>query len=43
MWRDHPFSQRKRTTERTLRVGVGGWQGSGGGVGQNLERGEEAI
>ena len=24
MWRDHPFSQRNRTLERTVRVGVGG-------------------
>ena len=24
MWRDHPFSQRNRTTERTVGVEVGG-------------------
>ena len=24
MWNDHPFSQRRRTTERIVRVGVGG-------------------
>ena len=24
MWYDHPFSQRKWTTERTIRVEVGG-------------------
>ena len=24
MWRDHPFSQRNRTTERTVAVEVGG-------------------
>ena len=24
MWHDHPFSQRKRKTERTADVGVGG-------------------
>ena len=23
MWRDHPFSQRNRTTERTMGLGVG--------------------
>ena len=24
MWRDHPFSQKNRTIERTVRVGDGG-------------------
>ena len=24
MWRDHPFSQRNRTTEKTVKVEVGG-------------------
>ena len=24
MWRDHPFSQRNRTTEKTVGVGFGG-------------------
>ena len=39
MWCDHPFSQRKRTTERTLGVEVGGDREVGGGCGQNLKRG----
>ena len=30
MWSDHPFSQRNRTTERTVKVGVGGDRGVGG-------------
>ena len=42
MWRDHPFSQRNRTTERTVGVGVGSdrevW-GRVGVVGQNLKKG----
>ena len=33
MWRDHPFSQKNRTTERTVRVKVGGDREMGwGGV-----------
>ena len=27
MWRDKPFSQRDKTTERTVGVGVGGERG----------------
>ena len=30
MWHDHPFSQRNRTTERTVRVGFGGDREVGG-------------
>ena len=33
MWRDHPFSQRNRTTERTVGVGVGGDKEVAGGEG----------
>ena len=39
MWRDHPFSQKNRTIERTVRVGDGGdrevcvYVGGGGGGG----------
>ena len=33
---DHPFSQRNRTTERTVGVGVGGDREVGGG--QNLKK-----
>ena len=43
MWRDHPFSQRNKTTERAVGVGVGGNKeegGGGGGVGQNLKKEE---
>ena len=33
MWRDHPFSQKNRTTERTVGVEVGGDREMGwGGV-----------
>ena len=48
MWRDHPFSQKNRTTERTVGVGVGGdrevcvcvcvCERGGGVVGKNLKR-----
>ena len=38
MSRDHPFSQRNRTTERTMGVEVGGDREVGGG-GQNLKKG----
>ena len=41
MWRDHPFGQRNKTTERAVGVGVGGDRG--GGIGQNLKKGGEAI
>ena len=30
MWHNHPFSQRNKTTERTLGVGVGGHREWGG-------------
>ena len=33
MWRDHPFSQRNKTTERAVGVGVGGDKEEGGGGG----------
>ena len=33
MWRDHPFSQRNRTTERIVVVGAGGDRKVGGGWG----------
>ena len=36
MWCDHPFSQRNRTTERRVEVGVGGDREVGGEGGQNL-------
>ena len=41
MWHDHPFSQRNRTTERSVGLQVGGDRemGGGEGVGQNLEKG----
>ena len=33
MWSDHPFSQRNRTTERTVEVGLrGDWEVEEGGV-----------
>ena len=41
MWRDHPCSQRNRTIERTVGVGVGDDRevcGRGGGGRQNLKR-----
>ena len=31
LWCDHPFSQRNRTTKRTVAVGVGGDRELGGG------------
>ena len=36
MWRDHPFSQRNKTTERAVGVGVG--VSMVAGVGQNLKK-----
>ena len=39
MWRDQRNSQRKRTTERTVGVGVGGDTEVGVGGGQNLKKG----
>ena len=44
MWSDHPFSQRNRTTERTVKVGVGGDRGVGGqGSWTKFEKGGLAI
>ena len=37
MWHDHPLSQRNRTTERTVKVGVGGDR-EVGKRGQNLKK-----
>ena len=42
MWHDHQFSQRNRTTEGTVGVGVGGDRELGGG-GQNVKRGVKNI
>ena len=38
MWHDHPFSQRNKTTERAVVVGVGGDR-KGSGAGQNFKKG----
>ena len=38
MWRDHPFSQKNKTTKRAVGVGVGGDREGGGRVGQNLKK-----
>ena len=38
MWRDHLFSQRNRTVERTVGVGVEDDRKGGGWGGQNLKR-----
>ena len=44
MWCDHAFSQRNRTTERTVWVGVAGnREVEGGGIGQNLKKGGGGI
>ena len=44
MWSDHPFSHRYRTTETTVKVGVGGDRGVGGGAGwTKFEKGGLAI
>ena len=37
MWRNHPFSQRNKTIERAVGVGVEGNR-EDGGVGQNLKK-----
>ena len=37
MWCDHPFSQKNKTIERAVGVGVGGDRERG--VGQNLKKG----
>ena len=39
MWRDHPFSQRNRTTERTVGVGLGGDRKVGGRGWTKFEKG----
>ena len=39
MWRNHPFSQRNKTTERELGMGVGGGREIGGGV-DKIKKGE---
>ena len=39
IWRDHPFNQRNRTTERTVSVGVRDDRDMGEGVGKNLKKG----
>ena len=39
MWRDHPFRQRNKTSERAVGVRVGGdRERGGGGVGPNLKK-----
>ena len=38
MWRDHPFSQINKTTERAVGWGLEA-TGKEGGVGQNLKKG----
>ena len=38
MWRDHPFSQKKKTTERAVGVGVEGEREGGGGGVRNLKK-----
>ena len=45
MWHDHPISQRNRTTERTVGVGVGSDRdiGDGGGLGENLKKGGRGV
>ena len=40
MWRDHPFSQRNKTTEEEVEVGV---LGSRDGGWTKLEKGDQAI
>ena len=39
MWRDHPFSQGSKITERAVVLGVGGDRKEWRGVGQNLKKG----
>ena len=36
MWRNHPFNERNKTTERAVGVGVGGDRKRGGGGGEYL-------
>ena len=40
MWYNHSFSESSKITKRTMGVEVGGDEGAGRGVGQNLKRGE---
>ena len=39
MWHDHPFGQRKKTTERAVGVRVGGDREGGGVLNKILKRG----
>ena len=43
MWRDHPFSQRNRTTERTVVVGAGVDKKVGVGGARDLKKGVDNI
>ena len=43
MWRDHPFSQRHRTTEWAIGMGVGGDRGVGGGGGLEKKNEKEGV
>ena len=45
MWRDHPFSQRNRTTERTVGLGFESDKevGGDGGIKQNFKKGVDNI
>ena len=38
MWRDHPFSQRNKATERAVGVEVGDEEEGGGGGGTKFEK-----
>ena len=40
MWRDHPFSQRNKTTERAVRLGAGGSKEREGELSKIWKRGE---
>ena len=43
MWRDHPFSQRNRTTERTVGMEVGGDRDVGRGGWTTFEKGDGRV
>ena len=43
MWCDHPFSQRNKTAERTVGLGVGGDRQVEGGWGSKSGKGRLAI
>ena len=43
MWCDHPFSERNKTAERTVGLGVGGDRQVGGGGGSKSGKGRLAI